>query len=67
MNEKKWILGFENNDIGGSGNSAGDCIANFPLDYDYSTLKGGSSGIDIGDVHLMERISDSNSGEVGEN
>ena len=34
------------------------------LDYDYSTLKGGSSGIDVGDIHLMERLSDSNSGEV---
>ena len=65
MNEKN--ESWDSKIIGGSGNSAGDCIANFPLDYDYSTLKGGSSGIDIGDVHLMERISDSNSGEVGEN
>jgi len=32
--------------------------------YDYSTLKGGSTGIDVGDIHLMERISDSNSGEL---
>lgn len=32
--------------------------------YDYSTLKSGTSGIEIGDIHLMERISDSNSGEL---
>ncbi|XP_057313315.1 integrin-linked protein kinase-like [Hydractinia symbiolongicarpus] len=32
--------------------------------YDYSTLKGGSVGIDIGDIHLMERISESSNGEL---
>lgn len=34
------------------------------IGYDYSTLKGGSVGIDIGDIHLMERISESSNGEV---
>ena len=33
------------------------------LDYDFSTLKG-TGGVDIQEIHLMERISDSNSGEV---
>jgi len=32
--------------------------------YDYSTLRGGSTGIDINEIHLMERISESVSGEL---
>ncbi|XP_047126921.1 integrin-linked protein kinase [Hydra vulgaris] len=32
--------------------------------YDFSTLKGGNASIDIADIHLMERISESNTGEL---